>query len=72
MPVDTDQLDGKGPIRRILSNIGWLLGGKGFGAVSSLLYLAILSRSLGVKDFGHFALIFGISQAVCALASFQT
>lgn len=72
MPVDTQTLAGKGPISRILSNIGWLLGGKGFGAVSSLLYLAILSRSLGVKDFGHFALIFGISQAVCALASFQT
>jgi O-antigen/teichoic acid export membrane protein len=59
-------------LRRILGNFGWLLGGKGFGAVSSLIYLAILSRSLGVKDFGHFALIFGLSQAFVLLAGFQT
>jgi O-antigen/teichoic acid export membrane protein len=59
-------------LRRMLSNFGWLLGGKGFGAVSSLIYLAILSRSLGVKDFGHFALIFGLSQAFVMLAGFQT
>ena len=58
--------------RRILGNFGWLLGGKGFGAISSLIYLAILSRSLGVKDFGHFALIFGLSQAFVLLAGFQT
>ncbi|MFZ1741564.1 MAG: lipopolysaccharide biosynthesis protein [Pontixanthobacter sp.] len=72
MSADQPKDANDGPIRRILGNVGWLLGGKGFGAVSSLLYLAILSRSLGVKDFGHFALIFGISQAVCSLASFQT
>ena len=59
-------------VKSILRNAGWLLGGKGFGAVSSLLYLAILSRSLGVKDFGHFALIFGLAQTVVALAGFQT
>lgn len=57
---------------RIAKNTGWLLGGKGFGAVSSLIYLAILSRSLGVKEFGHFALIFGMAQTIVALASFQT
>lgn len=56
----------------MLGNFGWLVGGKGFGAVSSLIYLAILSRSLGVKDFGHFALIFGLSQAFVLLAGFQT
>lgn len=59
-------------LRRMLGNFGWLLGGKGFGAVASLIYLAILSRSLGVKDFGHFALIFGLSQAFVLLAGFQT
>ena len=59
-------------LRRMLGNFAWLLGGKGFGAVSSLIYLAILSRSLGVKDFGHFALIFGLSQAFVLLAGFQT
>ena len=58
--------------RRILKNIGWLLGGKTFGAVCSLIYLAILSRSLGVKDFGHFSLIFATAQALIAIAGFQT
>lgn len=66
-PVSANQ-----PLVQIVKNASWLLGGKGFGAVSSLLYLAILSRTLGVKDFGHFALIFGFSQAICAIASFQT
>lgn len=61
-----------GGYRRIFKNIGWLLGGKGFGAVCSLVYLAILARSLGVKDFGHFSLIFGTAQALVALAGFQT
>ena len=58
--------------RRILKNVGWLLGGKGFGAVCSLIYLAILARSLGVKDFGHFSLIFGTGLAVVELSRFQT
>ncbi|RVQ69021.1 lipopolysaccharide biosynthesis protein [Croceicoccus ponticola] len=56
----------------MLTNVAWLLGGKGFGAVCSLVYLAILTRSLGLKDFGHFSLIFGTSQALIAIAGFQT
>lgn len=59
-------------LKSILRNVAWLLGGKGFGAVCSLVYLAILSRSLGLKDFGHFSLIFGTGQALVAIASFQT
>ncbi|WP_374405483.1 lipopolysaccharide biosynthesis protein [Pelagerythrobacter sp.] len=56
----------------ILKNLAWLLGGKGFGAVCSIVYLAVLSRSLGIKDFGHFSLIFGTGQALVAVAGFQT
>lgn len=59
-------------LANILKNLGWLLGGKGFGALCSLIYLAVLSRSLGLKDFGHFSLIFGTGQALVAVASFQT
>lgn len=70
-PLDSSNQAGEG-FRRVLKNIGWLLGGKGFGAVCSLLYLAILSRSLGVKDFGHFSLIFGTAQALIGLSGFQT
>jgi len=58
--------------RRILKNVGWLLGGKTFGAIVSLVYLAILARSLGLKGFGHFSLIFGTAQAMVAVAGFQT
>jgi len=64
--------DSKSPIKRILHNTSWLLGGKGFGAVCSIVYLAILTRTLGLKDFGHFSLIFGTAQALVALAGFQT
>lgn len=64
--------DSKSPLRRILQNTTWLLGGKGFGALCSIVYLAILTRTLGLKDFGHFSLIFGTAQALVALAGFQT
>ncbi len=57
---------------RILANTAWLLGGKGFGAICSLAYLAILTRTLGLKDFGHFSLIFATAQALIAVAGFQT
>ena len=60
------------PFRRILQNTVWLLGGKGFGAICSVVYLAILTRTLGLKDFGHFSLIFGTAQALIAFAGFQT
>lgn len=60
------------PLRRIMTNTVWLLGGKTFGAVLSLIYLAILTRTLGLKGFGHFSLIFGTAQALIAFAGFQT
>ena len=59
-------------LSNILRNLAWILGGKGFGAVCSFFYLAILARSLGLKDFGHFSLIFGTAQALVAVAGFQT
>lgn len=62
----------RGGLPTIAANLAWLLGGKGFGAVCSVVYLAILARSLGLKEFGHFALIFATGQALVAIASFQT
>jgi O-antigen/teichoic acid export membrane protein len=61
-----------GLLGRVLTNTMWLLGGKGFGALCSVLYLVILTRSLGLKGFGHFSLIFGTAQALIAIAGFQT
>jgi O-antigen/teichoic acid export membrane protein len=60
------------PLARILANTAWLLGGKGVGGLLSLVYIAILTRSLGLKAFGHFSLIFGTSQALIAVAGFET
>lgn len=59
-------------IRRILINTGWLLGGKGFGGILSLFYLAILTRTLGVAGFGQFALVTGTAQAIALIVTFQT
>ena len=62
----------KTPLGRVFANTVWLLGGKGFGAVCGLLYLAIITRSLGLKGFGHFSLIFGTAQALIWIAGFQS
>ena len=62
----------KSPIGRIFANTAWLLGGKGFGALCGIAYLAILTRGLGLKGFGHFALIFGTAQALIAISGFQS
>ncbi|MCC2981551.1 lipopolysaccharide biosynthesis protein [Sphingomonas sp. IC4-52] len=60
------------PFRRALRNVGWLLTGKGLGAVLSIVYLALATRSLGVQTFGVFTLILSTAQAVAALVGFQT
>lgn len=62
----------EGPIRRAIRNAGWLLAGKGVGAIFSLVYLALAARSLGAEQFGIFALILSYGQAVANLAQFQS
>ncbi|GMM92406.1 lipopolysaccharide biosynthesis protein [Qipengyuania sp. MTN3-11] len=59
-------------MKRLFGNIGWLLGGRGFNAVLSLVYLALATRTLGLAGFGHFALIVALGQTVTGLANFQT
>ena len=59
-------------MKRLFSNMGWLLGGRGFNAVLSLVYLALATRALGTESFGHFALIVALGQAITGLANFQT
>jgi O-antigen/teichoic acid export membrane protein len=57
---------------RILANTGWLLGGKGVGAVLSLAYLAIVTRTLGVADFGRFALVLSAATVIKTITSFDS
>jgi len=59
-------------MKRVFANMGWLLGGRGFNAVLSLVYLAIAARTLGTEGFGHFALIIALAQAMVGFSSFQT
>jgi O-antigen/teichoic acid export membrane protein len=59
-------------LRNILLNTGWMLGGKGVSAALSLVYLAIVTRALGVEGFGQFTLALGIGQAVSGFCSFQS
>ena len=60
------------PFRRTLRNVGWLLTGKGVGAVLSLVYLGLATRTLGLDGFGTFMLILSIGQAVAAMVLFQS
>ncbi len=59
-------------MKRLFTNMGWLLGGRGINAVLSLVYLALATRSLGLEAFGYFAAIVALGQTVTGLASFQT
>lgn len=59
-------------MKRVLTNMGWLLGGRGVNAVLSLVYLALAARTLGTVGFGHFALIVALGQAITGIANFQT
>lgn len=61
-----------GTLRHIIENAVWLLAGKGVGAVLSLIYLGMATRTLGPQGFGQFVLILGTAQAVASLVSFQT
>jgi O-antigen/teichoic acid export membrane protein len=77
LPEDKDAIASapsrrSGTMARILENAGWLLAGKGVGAVLSLAYLAIATRTLGAEGFGQFALILAAAQTLGALMGFQT
>lgn len=59
-------------MRAIARNLGWMLASRGVLAVLSLIYLAIVTRTLGVAGFGRFALITGAGQALATVVGFQT
>jgi len=59
-------------MKRLFKNMGWLLGGRGFNAVLSLVYLALATRTLGLEGFGWFAAIVALGQVVAGVVNFQT
>lgn len=68
----TGTVQRRGRINSLLSNLGWLLASNGLMAVLSLFYLGIATRTLGIVDFGRFALITGASQTIATLVAFET
>jgi len=72
LDASPDSAARRGTGRRILRNGSWLLAPKTVGAILSILYLAIIARTLGPGDFGIFALIFSFAQTVAGIAAFQS
>lgn len=59
------------PLAKIARNVLWLLSGKGVSAVLSLIYLGLVTRTLGVEDFGRFALVLSIGTAIVQFVQFE-
>jgi len=59
------------PLARIVRNLLWLVSGKGVAAILSLVYLGVATRTLGVVDFGRFALILSMGGAIALFAQFD-
>lgn len=61
-----------GSLRAVFANLGWMAGGRGVAALLSLLYLAVVTRTLGLTGFGEFTLVIGTAQTITGLVGFQT
>ncbi|NQV94400.1 MAG: lipopolysaccharide biosynthesis protein [Sphingomonadales bacterium] len=59
-------------LARVFRNSSWLFSAKGVGALLSIFYLAILTRTLGVAGFGEFMVIVGAVQVLTAILKLQT
>lgn len=69
-PAETSML--RRAAASVARNLGWLLASRGVLAVLSLIYLGILTRVLGVAEFGRFALITTAAQSLAVFVGFQT
>jgi O-antigen/teichoic acid export membrane protein len=67
---EVGQIGGSGG--RMVRMLGWQMAPKIVGAVLSIIYLALVARSLGPPNFGRFAIMFGFIQTIAGIASFQT
>jgi O-antigen/teichoic acid export membrane protein len=66
--------EGKHPesgLKRVLANLAHLLGGKAAAGLMSLIYLAIVARTLGVERYGVLVLVNGYALAVGSLVAFS-
>lgn len=56
---------------RILSNLSHLLGGKAAAGLMSLVYLVIVARTLGARDYGVLVLVNGYAILIGSLVAFS-
>lgn len=59
-------------LKALVGNLGWLLASNALMAALSLIYIGIITRTLGIADFGRFALITSAAQMLTILVSFET
>jgi O-antigen/teichoic acid export membrane protein len=74
MTDEAARVEGKSPFARILGNMGHLLSGKAVAGISSLIYLALAARILGVRDYGTLNLVHAYATffgTVLALSGFH-
>lgn len=61
-----------GILRRVMRNLGYLVGGKTFSGLLGLGYMAFSVRALGVASFGQLMLIYAFVLTVATVVKFQT
>jgi O-antigen/teichoic acid export membrane protein len=58
-------------LKRIVANLAHLLGGKAAAGLMSLVYLIIVARTLGVRDYGVLVLVNGYTMFIGSLIAFS-
>ena len=58
-------------LKRVLANLAHLLGGKAAAGIMSLVYLVIVARTLGVRDYGVLVLVNGYAVFIGSLIAFS-
>jgi len=58
-------------LQKVLGNLGHLLGGKAAAGLMSLVYLIVVARALGVRDYGVLVLVHGYTVFVGSLIAFS-
>jgi O-antigen/teichoic acid export membrane protein len=64
-------LEAESGLKRVLLNLAHLLGGKVAAGLMSIVYLVIVARTLGVRDYGVLTLVNGYALFVGSLVAFS-
>ncbi len=70
-PTPVGQKPAEPGLKKVLGNLAHLLGGKAAAGLMSLVYLVIVARTLGVRDYGVLVLVNGYVVFVGSLIAFS-